>query len=148
MRKYFYTDGNNKFGPYTIGALKFKNLEPNTLVWYYGLEEWIPFKNIVDLKESKADINPEKQSFELRKTFKKDIFKQYTYAICILILIAIIVIYIIFNNSSKNEEIKSSIISSNEDFQIYVDKFYRDLEVYGISKTRPKKQIIGLANLD
>jgi hypothetical protein len=148
LRKYFYTDGKNKFGPYSIGALKSKKLEPNTLIWYFGLEEWTPYKNIVDLKESKADINTEKQRFGLTKTFQNVTFKQYTYAIYILIPIAIIGLFLLFRNSSKNEEIKNSIISSDEDFQMYVDKFYRDIEVNGISKIRPKKQIISLANLD
>ena len=35
-----------------------------------------------------------------------------------------------------------------EDFDVYVTKFYRDLEFYGIYKQKPYKQIIKFSELD
>jgi hypothetical protein len=40
-----------------------------------------------------------------------------------------------------NEIVENS-YDSNEDFDIYVEKFYRDLEFYGIFPKKPKATII------
>jgi len=40
MKKYFYTDGTNKFGPFTLEELKEKEITRETNVWFYELGEW------------------------------------------------------------------------------------------------------------
>jgi hypothetical protein len=141
LRKYFYTDGKNKFGPYSLEFIQLKKLSPNTMVWYYGLDEWVPISTLDEFSKNyqKKEIN-RKPNLEL--TFKIQI--------CIAILAFILFIFFILMKLDifSNNNIRNSVIESNEDFQMYVDKFYRDLEVNGISKIRPKKQIISLANLD
>lgn len=52
MKKYFYTDGVNKFGPFTLDELKGKNISRNTKVWFEGLDNWQPagaFSELNDL---------------------------------------------------------------------------------------------------
>jgi hypothetical protein len=52
---------------------------------------------------------------------------------------------------SENEKIKVLIrkesFESDEGFSVFVDKFYRDIEIYGIKKRRPRKVIIKFSNL-
>jgi hypothetical protein len=38
--EYYYTDGVNNYGPYSLEQLKDKNITSKTRVWYSGLEKW------------------------------------------------------------------------------------------------------------
>lgn len=51
MKKYFYTDGANKYGPFTIEELRNKNITKDTLVWFQGLSEWLPAHNFSELND-------------------------------------------------------------------------------------------------
>ena len=51
MKKYFYSDGTNKFGPYTIEELREMNITPHTLIWFQGLSEWRPANTFPELYE-------------------------------------------------------------------------------------------------
>lgn len=42
MKKYFYTDGKDKFGPFTLEELKEKEISRETLVWFQELNDWKP----------------------------------------------------------------------------------------------------------
>ena len=46
MVDYYYTDGNQTFGPYSIDQLRQKNLSPDTLVWHERLPEWSHLKDL------------------------------------------------------------------------------------------------------
>jgi hypothetical protein len=40
MKKYFYTDGSNIFGPFTLEELKGKEITKDTKIWFQELEDW------------------------------------------------------------------------------------------------------------
>lgn len=50
MSQYYYTDGKERFGPFSVDELKGKDLQPDTLVWKEGLADWMPAKNVTDLQ--------------------------------------------------------------------------------------------------
>jgi len=39
MKKYFYSNGQEKEGPLTLEELKEKNIKPESLIWHEGLEK-------------------------------------------------------------------------------------------------------------
>ncbi len=49
MSQYYYTDGKERFGPYTLEDLRGKNLTSETLIWKEGLTDWVPAKTVSDL---------------------------------------------------------------------------------------------------
>jgi hypothetical protein len=49
MAQYYYTDGKERFGPFSIEELKEKNITPQTYVWKEGLPDWVPAGNLRDL---------------------------------------------------------------------------------------------------
>ncbi|MGM0407592.1 MAG: CD225/dispanin family protein [Bacteroidota bacterium] len=51
MKKYFYTDGENNFGPFTLEELSEKNITRETKVWSQELDDWKPAGNVPELKE-------------------------------------------------------------------------------------------------
>lgn len=51
MKKYFYSDGKEKNGPFSFEELKNEEINPDTLVWFEGLENWTPIKYIKELEE-------------------------------------------------------------------------------------------------
>ena len=59
MRKYFYTDGVSKFGPFSKDELKSKELKRSTKIWYYGLEKWVKMSELSELDEIISTIPPE-----------------------------------------------------------------------------------------
>lgn len=51
MKRFFYSDGAEQFGPYSLEELKEKDIQPDTLVWYQGLDEWTPAIDAALLRE-------------------------------------------------------------------------------------------------
>jgi hypothetical protein len=51
MKKYFFSDGSIKDGPLTINELINKDLKPDSLIWYEGLENWIAADKVLELRE-------------------------------------------------------------------------------------------------
>lgn len=51
MKKYFYTDGSNNLGPFTLEELREKNIARETKVWFQELGEWKPAGTIPELSE-------------------------------------------------------------------------------------------------
>jgi len=51
MKKYFYSDGKEKFGPFSFEELKNENITKETLIWFEGLEDWKPAKDISEFEE-------------------------------------------------------------------------------------------------
>ncbi|MBS1563995.1 MAG: DUF4339 domain-containing protein, partial [Bacteroidetes bacterium] len=46
--EYYYSDGTNKYGPFSFEQIQAKQLEPGTLVWHDNLPDWT---RLVDLPE-------------------------------------------------------------------------------------------------
>ncbi|MEO6131396.1 MAG: CD225/dispanin family protein [Saprospiraceae bacterium] len=50
MEQYYYTDGKERYGPFTMEQLKGRNVTQETLVWKEGMPDWTAAKNISDLQ--------------------------------------------------------------------------------------------------
>lgn len=175
MDKYFYTDGREKFGPFAKEELKNEPIDRNTKIWYHGLEQWTKISEIKELEEIVSSIPPQLEPIE--KVFKqeeeiiKDNYikkesshtKSKTKIVLISAFTILFIIFLFYNLAQeKNEsdrtpknirlDLYSDIVSNsydfNLDFQMYVDKFYRDLDVYGIYPKKPQKTIIKFSQLD
>lgn len=51
MKEYYYTDGTDRFGPFTLDELRAKNISRTTQVWYQGLDDWTPAGNLPELNQ-------------------------------------------------------------------------------------------------
>jgi len=58
MKKYFYSDGSNSLGPFTIEELKERNLNRTTSVWFQEIGEWKPAGQVEELRELFALVPP------------------------------------------------------------------------------------------
>ncbi|TDQ15197.1 hypothetical protein DFQ04_3083 [Algoriphagus boseongensis] len=167
MKKYFYTDGVTKFGPYSIEELLDKNISRDTKVWFYGLATWTPINEIEELKEVVSKIpppihipvgpppldfiehfSPELLPEEKSKYKQADIFVIIFIIVCILI--GMFVMYLDKKNevSDLYEKVLMDSFDGDEDFSLYLDKFYRDLNVFGIYPKKPSNVTIKFARLD
>jgi len=166
MKNYFYTNGVDQFGPYSLEELKGLNLSRETLVWFYGLKNWTALSEIEELKDI-ANLQPQKlNEYEQKKTNKsqfdtelksnkKESYKNIGIkrgVVISFILLIIITTGLFLTKKHKDnklyQEIKESSYVSDVDFDFYVKKFYRDVEVYGIFPKKPKISIIKFAKLD
>lgn len=50
MEQYYYTDGKERYGPFTLDQLRRRNIGLETLVWKEGMPDWSAAKNISDLQ--------------------------------------------------------------------------------------------------
>jgi len=160
MKKYYYTDGKEKFGPFSKNELLEQKITRNTKVWYYGLNDWTEISKIDSLNELNLSIPPptinelkiKKNTINIKKgNNKNNIYSSTKWLIGILI--GIILFLIVFKKLKKSNEVDyNSVVensyNSEEDFEMYVDKFYRDINYYGIYPKKPKKTIIKLSRLD
>jgi len=51
MKRYYIVEKGEKSGPFNLEEIRTKNINPDTLVWYYGLEKWKKAESIEELKE-------------------------------------------------------------------------------------------------
>lgn len=62
MTQYFYSDGLEKHGPFSLEELRAKKLDRKTLVWHHPRETWIPagqYPELQDfLSEDPPPVNP------------------------------------------------------------------------------------------
>lgn len=159
MRKYFYTNGHQKQGPFLYKELKNESLKRNTKVWYYGLENWVNITEIDELRLLSEQLPPELEIHKSKGSKKKSIVPKKKSLINIKALIIgfscvilLLLSYKYIETTSEDrklyDQIASSSYESDVDFQSYVDKFYRDAEVFGLNPTKPKRTIIKFAKLD
>jgi len=166
MKKYFYTNGVDKFGPYSLEEFKGLNLSRETLVWFYGLKGWTALSEIKELKDIASFYSQKLNDLELNETekfqteteiqsIKKETNKNKRLKKSIIvfsILLFLITVGLFLNKKHQDNKlylvIKASAYASDIDFNFYVKKFYRDVEVYGVFPKKPKTTIIKLAKLD
>lgn len=175
MSKYFFTDGKEKYGPFTKDELRNQNISRKTKIWYYGLESWSELSNVPELidvlKAIPPDIklnstneniteridyktnNDQKQSIVISpiiQTKKKFTVKKWVLLIFAITLASVFSYYINLEHSDSKlyKEIVANSFDAEEDFDMYVQKFYRDLEFYGIYPKKPKVMIIKFSKLD
>ena len=100
--------------------------------------------------ETEPVQNSETKTEPSQRIKKYSSFSKWLIAIIAVILISSFAYRLIQNQSEVNQynEIAANSFDSNEDFDMYVQKFYRDLEVYAIYPKKPKIQIIKFSKLD
>lgn len=166
MKQYFYLDGENKKGPFTKEELKSENISRDSKVWFYGMDSWAELSQIPELTDLllsipppiKENVNKLNRDSNLRSVIKqknqiKVPVNRNNKTIIILSLLTIISIftYLAFQVNQEKKlynEIASNAIDPSDEFNIYVEKFYRDLDIYGIYPQKPKETIIKFSQLD
>lgn len=169
MRQYFYTDGINKFGPFLKEELYNQKVSRSTKIWYYGLDNWKEISSITELEDLILSIPPEikqntkaiinsadnNKSGDLKlNTLQKKNKKWFNNKLIIGIILIVFFSILIFYLSELQSKVKfyktvvANSYESNENFELYVDNFYRDLENYGIYPQKPKNIIIKFSKLD
>jgi len=76
MNKYFYTNGINQFGPFTLEELKGKNIGRDTQVWTQQLGEWKPAGSILELNDIFELTPPENSKLDSAYTDTEGINSQ------------------------------------------------------------------------
>lgn len=59
MKKYFYSNGQDKEGPVSIEELKQIDINADTLIWFEGIQDWTPAIEIEEIRLI-LELNPPK----------------------------------------------------------------------------------------
>lgn len=127
MKKYYLHNGIEEEGPFSFDALKDKNLEKSTEIWYEGLPDWTTVGEVEELKSllKKATPPPIKQKVtppvkkeivQVKKKqpkSKKVIFIKLILACC-AVFIGIIGILNFMQNTGRSSSYSSSAKSYKE----------------------------------
>jgi hypothetical protein len=64
MKQYYYLEGNQQLGPFTLEELRSKPIKPDTKVWAQGLPDWVAAQTVPEINEwlSGAPVPPVSQS--------------------------------------------------------------------------------------
>ena len=123
--KYYYKDANGQTqGALSENELKELNLSSKTPIWHKGLSDWTDYGVLFPSPQIK------------RKTYWLWIIVGAIALICALF-------YVTWACSTHNRLLTNSYAS--EEFDIYINKYYRDLEVFGISIVKPRRTSIRFA---
>ena len=79
MKKYFYTNGVDKIGPFSFEEFKKQDLTNETKVWFYGLDNWITLSEVEELNSITSSIPPKlkiAKAKETQNTIEPKITKQ------------------------------------------------------------------------
>lgn len=166
IKKYFITDGTYKYGPFTREEILVKELDRNTKIWYLGQDEWMAISQTDEFKEEFKNIPPPlKESIihkdEFDKTLLNKIISSAKYfqldrkgKYLLLLFLLVFTSYTLlkfFKYKSEGDNYNQIALNSyetDENFEIYVEKFYRDLAYHGLYPPRPKNLIIKFSELD
>jgi len=55
---FYYTDGISQFGPFNKEELRSKNITPQTLVWFEGLDNWTPAGQLPEMRDLFETVPP------------------------------------------------------------------------------------------
>lgn len=58
MKQYFYAEGENQLGPFSLEELSKKKITKETLIWFEGIDNWTKASEIEDLKPILKSIPP------------------------------------------------------------------------------------------
>ena len=170
MTKYFFTDGKEKYGPFSKEELKNQTISRTSKVWRYGMDKWMYLSELPELNDVLISIPPDLKSkptnqdptnrinFEAQSNQKlrASPSKQEKKSSSVIIWLIAIFIVLFFaysvtqNQSDVNlyKEIVANSYDTDEDFDMYVQKFYRDLAFHGIYPKKPKLTTIKFSKLD
>lgn len=137
--QYYYVADNKRKGPYSLSEILDARLTPDTLVWREGLKDWTKYSDIDDFNHI-----PNRRSIKIPEPIK---FLGVLLAIGLVLSIVGVRAYINSKEDRTNELIREASFETDEDLYIYVEKFYRDLECFGIHKVKPANCIVKFSNM-
>lgn len=121
MKKYYYSDGIEKFGPVSFDELKQKNITKDTLIWFQGMDKWTLAKNLEEMRpildlvphpitilQKDPEQHKEKDSNLIQQTPKKK--KNYIIPI-IIVLILLVVSYLYYSSTTYKNSIDNIIVT-------------------------------------
>ena len=137
MKEFYYQRNGRSEGPYSYNEIVNKKLTKGTYIWYDGLDSWVPIES-VSFFAKYYKINQE--------SWWRVVGKTIALTVIVLLLGSVLISqYILSDLRAKNELAQND---TSAEFNMYLEKFYRDLKVYGIRPVIPNQVIIKFANLD
>jgi hypothetical protein len=153
MTKYYFIKNGKKQGPFSKEELSRQPISAKTLVWFHPLDDWTLLSDLPELSDiDRMAVNEKKE-----KSIN-------VWAVMIGLSILISIVQFWPSSGSKGSDpkpvansappsdvyrqISSSAIDSDIDFDMYVEKFYRDTFFMDIYPPKSKTIIIKLAPLD
>jgi hypothetical protein len=58
MAQYYYTDGKERYGPFSLEELSGRKISGDTLVWKEGMADWMPARQVDELQTLLVSSGP------------------------------------------------------------------------------------------
>ncbi len=142
--QYYYVNHQKKsVGPFTLKEFLSLQLNKDTLIWFTGQKEWRPLSDFDFLQPSQPK---NRNTIIVEQPTNYGFRKRTLYVIAGFVLLAIIIVCVV-RCGSTNAMHSKIIENSHEDPELfsYLEKFYRDMEYFGISKRKSRSVCIKMA---
>lgn len=101
MKKYFYSDGVNQKGPYTLDELAEKKLNKNTLVWFDDITDWAPLHTFPELLSVVQNTPPPLKLKNIKKSKSKFIVLLTAIFLVAFLILSYFILYPKWLNDKK-----------------------------------------------
>jgi len=163
MRLYYYRNGTEVIGPYFLEELLALDVNIETLIWTSGMKNWVKARDVSEIYSRllysgiqdniQEEIEFGDQNVAVKtKSRNRNSTKRFRWLGLggAVVISATVFVYVCksYNQNALYNSIVERSYDSEEDFEFYVEKFYRDLSHYGIRPVRPEVSIIRFSNLE
>lgn len=144
--KYYYVSNGKSVGPFFYKEFIRLQLSEDTLIWYTGAKEWRPQREI-DFLHSSNVAAVEQTSTRREDTIR---FKWSKKRLCVVGVIGVLIVAIFGTvrrcptDASMRRVLAENAYESQELYP-YLEKFYRDVEFFGINKRKSMSVSIKMA---
>lgn len=115
--KYYYLDGIEKKGPYSIEEIKSRNLSKETMIYREDKFDWLPLSNFIELNSIGQKELPTSLKLEINQHNKVNKIKIPKYAIYILSILLSIGIAFLITHFQQNRDYEKISKELNEVFK-------------------------------
>ena len=138
---YYIVVKGQVLGPYSRDGVAKYGLQSSSLVWHYGLKDWVFASEVDDLRAIISSSNDVRLSRNYSGGKK----------VLALALGLCCFIFIYFQPDSYESNcpnVAEHAVDSEENFELYVNNFYRDVFHLNVYPQKPEVTIVKFANLD
>lgn len=144
MKHFYYQCNGQSCGPYTDSEILDKRLPKGTYIWHEGLESWILIENSPVFSKYYNGSH-----LYIGGVFKPVMIFIFALSIVFLCIYGQVMFATINAEVESKDDVQETAFSDpSVDFDMYLEKFYRDIEFYGIRTVMPNSVTIKFANLN
>ena len=152
MSEYYYHDGQDRHGPFTIEELKAKGINANTPIWKEGFTDWVKAGAIEELRPVFRSEPPPfvtsqqtKEKFQTTNVKRKNNSAAYLAIISVIVAGGLLYYFLVYNKQNESNESNQPAYNAPANKEKSADEIKEDL---GTKERSNPLQYLKITNLE